>query len=509
MKKYAYIFVVLLCLASLQLAAGPFRYRAFHLDMRAEVMTMDALKSLADELSKDGINAIIMEYEATFPFEGHATICNANAFTKEEVKDFVNHCSSVGIDVIPLQHCFGHCEHILRHDRYKNLRESSKDPSQVCPLKTNEAVPVFTEIFKEVAALHPSQYFHIGADETYLLGSCKDCRKVDKSKLFVDYINAMCLIVEKMGKTPVIWADIILKYPDSLSELPENLVFVDWNYGWNPNRFGKLDNLFEQSVKMWGAGALRSHPDNWYLTQWMKHFNNIATLVPFAREHGYEGMVQTSWSTSGTYGYYFDTESEVIDMQPVRLVYPMSGFRILQKAFCVVVNSDETFEPEQFIRKYARDNFGFDRHGEDILMKYFSMPQEQINISSAGAKDVTGKPLPQILEECIDLRSEMSHLHPSNGQKEFSHWLLMLDLRINYLKFKEIDAALQDGKFTREEAVSLIGKLKLIIREEERLGRRFEKLNKGYLKNAEIDYFNYIKSFKMKDYYKRLNNILK
>ncbi|MFR6033300.1 MAG: hypothetical protein ACLUKN_09085 [Bacilli bacterium] len=32
----------------------------------------------------------------------------------------------MGIDVIPLQNCFGHCEYILRHDRYINLREDRR-----------------------------------------------------------------------------------------------------------------------------------------------------------------------------------------------------------------------------------------------------------------------------------------------------------------------------------------------------------------------------------------------
>lgn len=275
-----------------------FQVKAFYIDCRTQVMTLSAIKSLVDDLSQKGINTIVMEYEATFPFRKHATLCNEYSYTEEEVKDLVNYCSKKGIDVIPLQNCFGHCEYILRHDRYAALREDTKEVSQVCSLKIEPAKKVFREIFQEVAALHPSQYFHIGADETYLLGDCKDCSAVaareGKSRLFVDYIKAMSELVVEMGKIPIIWADIILMHPEALNELPKGLVFVDWNYGWEPNRFGKLDNLYAAGVEVWGAPSLRSGPDNVYLTQWEKHFNNLTTFVPFAREKGYTGMIQTS-----------------------------------------------------------------------------------------------------------------------------------------------------------------------------------------------------------------------
>ncbi len=155
-------------------------------------------------------------------------------------------------------------------------------------------------------------------------------------------------VVKELGKKPIIWADIILMHPE-VQELPKDLIYVDWNYGWEPDRFGKLDNLLKLGVKMWGAASLRSAPDNTYLTQWMKHFNNLATFLPFARAHGYEGIIETSWSTSGTYGFHYDNGWEVISMQPVRQVYPMSGFQLLIDAYCKAVNSSKSIQTETFL----------------------------------------------------------------------------------------------------------------------------------------------------------------
>ena len=504
-------FILLLVLLSLRVGhAEPFAVRAVHLDFRTEVMTLDAMRHLVDDLSREGVSTIVMEWEATFPFVKHATLSNASAFTEAEVRDFVAYCAARGIDVIPLQNCFGHCEYILRNERYGALREDRKDPSQVCPRRIEAATALFSEIFAEVAALHPSRYFHIGADETYLLGLCKDCRAVaereGKSRLFVDYVKAMCEVVRRLGKTPVIWADIILKYPEALDELPDDLIFVDWNYGWEPDRFGKLDNLFARGVKMWGAPALRSGPDNIYLTQWKRHFDNLAVFVDFARRHGYEGMIETSWSTSGTYGYFYDAGNEVLDMQPIRLVYPMSAFGILCDAYCDAVRSDAPFEPETFVKGWARTRLGLDETGAEVLWRYFSMPQEMVSVTAAGAKDARGRDVEEVLAECRAMRDELAQLRPRDGRDHVAHYLLMLDIRIEYLRFKCFEARYQSSEFRRSDIPALERDLAALVRDAAKIDKRFALLHKNYLKPAEIDYVNRMRTLKMKASYERLKS---
>ena len=47
---------------------GDFEIKGFHIDLRDEVMTMEGLKKTAYELSQMGLNTLIMEWEATFPY---------------------------------------------------------------------------------------------------------------------------------------------------------------------------------------------------------------------------------------------------------------------------------------------------------------------------------------------------------------------------------------------------------------------------------------------------------
>ncbi len=479
-----------------------FEIKGFHLDLRTEVMTMPALKDFAKELADIGVNTLIMEWEGTFPFQKHATISNKYAYTEQEVKDFISYCSALNIDVVPLQNCFGHVEYILQHDRYAHLKEDRKEVSQVCPMKEDENKAIFTEIFKEVVALHPSKYFHIGGDETYLLGSCPLCSKKaaeeGKSKLFVDYVKEMCDIVISMGKTPILWADIILKYPEARGELPKDLIFVDWNYGWDRNYFGKLDNLLETGATFWGAPSIRSHPDNIYLTQWEKHFDNQKDFIPFSRETGYKGMVMTSWSTSGTYGFRYDTNWEVVDMFPVRYVYPLSGFRILVAAYGESLKSKTPLNPTEFVTKYAQERFGLTKTESETLWSILRAPQETANKT---AKIV------QMRDDVLKLQGQMNALKAKRNVNEFEHLRLMLDIRVDHLVFREIEYRYESTEFTREQTSEFLKELEPLVKNSKELDKRFLKLNKGYLYDEELNEINISRSKKLLNLHTTLQNI--
>ena len=75
--------------AGAQEKAGQFKEKVMYVDFRTQVHTMDALKELAQKVAADGFTCMMLEYEATFPFEKHATLQNKYAFTKEEIKEYV------------------------------------------------------------------------------------------------------------------------------------------------------------------------------------------------------------------------------------------------------------------------------------------------------------------------------------------------------------------------------------------------------------------------------------
>jgi len=485
-----------------------FKVRGFHLDLRVQVMKMPALREFALQLSKNGFNALIMEWEASYPYEKHSVITGQYAYSREEVKNFIDYCKSLNIDVIPLQQSFGHVEYILRHYRYKELREDQKDFSQVNPLKEAECKALFTDLFKDMIASHNSPYIHIGGDETYLLGHSEESKKkvaaVGKGRLYGDYIKMLCEVVISLGKRPVIWADIALNYPDALVGLPKETIFVDWNYGWALNRFGDHEQLTKGGFEVWGSPSIRSHPDNYFLTEWRKHFENIRMFIPQAKDLGYQGMVMTSWSTSGLYSAIRESTSDFIDLQAIRRVYPISGFRMLITAYFDQMKNTRDFDIDQFVDRYSRDTYGFDARQAALFWTALQRAPYEVN---QGKVSQPGLSIASLLDSARQNSRELRSLKPLKNKEEFAHYLLMSDIRVFYLSCILIESEMNSASYTIDRAPELLKRLHTL--DPGQLNSRFEALNRHLLFAGEIQVENQLRNSRFELLKSKLNHPVK
>jgi hypothetical protein len=348
-----------------------------------------------------------------------------------------------------------------------------------------------------MASLHPSEYFHIGGDETYLLGFCDLCsQKAEtdgKSKLYVDHIKMLCEIVIGLGKRPVLWADIALKYPDALGELPEGTIFIDWNYGWKPDQFGDVEALSESGFEVWGAPSLRSSPDNYYITMWEKHFRNFRDFIPVGKELGYQGMILTSWSTSGRYSPVYEYGWEIIDLIPIRRVYPLTGFRISMAAFFEALESDPPFDPGSFRNEYCRSRFGFDEKQTSTFWEALTTTPYRIDNGEVG--DKKSMTIGMVLDSTSQAVKALHKLQPGKNQDEFEHFRLMMEIRENYLRFKELESIVNSEVFDPGLIPRFAAGLEAIIQKEEELSERFIQLNSDayYLSELEAENENRVR----------------
>lgn len=513
MRKYLAVWLILLitiCSVNAQNLVknqSPFIVKGFHIDLRIQVMKMGALKAFALKLSKTGINTIIMEWEGTYPFTKHPLIPNRYAYSREEIIGFINYCNFIGVDVIPLQQSFGHVEYILRNDRYKDLREDQKDFSQVCPLQTEQDKALFTDLYTDLASTHTSKYIHIGGDETYLLGHDERCRlkaaKEGKSKLYIDYIKMLCNIVIKLGKTPVLWADIALKYPEAIKLLPKGTVFIDWNYGWEMNRFGDHQKLMESGYEIWGSPALRSSPDNYFLTQWEKHFKNIRDFVPAAASMGYKGIVMTSWSTSGQYSPVFESEEEMAEEYAIRHVYPLSGFNMLVAAYTESITNAKPLNIESFITKYCKERYGFDAN--ESARFWHALKITPYEIRNGKVESIVQFSVKQILDSTKTALETLYKLNPDKNKDEFEHYRLMTGIRVNYLQFQDILQRVNSPLFTEAMVPSVLQELKNLMIGNDVLDLHFTELNKDFLNASEIKTENNLRDLRVQLLYDRLS----
>ena len=525
------LFLILLLIFSQTTIAGEtkqgvdFPVVAYHVDLRVQVMPLNALKALAKEVSGLGFNTIIMEWEATYPYKEHSIISSRYAYTRDEVKAFIEYCDKLGLDVIPLQQNLGHAEYILMHERYAYLRADKRRLSQVDPTRIEAARELFEELYSDMLSVHKSKYVHIGGDETRIL-DCDRCKKVwdeygeekGKSKLYVEYMKMIADIVIKRGKIPLLWADMILAHPEAISEMPNNAVYIDWNYGWKSDRFGENPTTLidKYGLKFWGATALRSAPDDYHVTSWDKHMKNQTDYIPYARRTGFEGMVLTSWSTSGEYGYeWFGPEVEVVELYPIRQAYPHAypndGFRMNTSAFVEGIRQEEPIVLRDFAREYASTRFDLTATDSDALWTilqseelYRSVPVGSKSLSGIRGLSAESRFVEPTLTEVRRLQAELKTIVPRRNHREFAHYVMQVDLREFYLSFRVVEDWTQSEAFTGEDKVEAVKHLQVLLDRSEDLDDRFSKLFRGVMYDSEIVNLNDYRNKKILLLHKRL-----
>lgn len=476
-----------------------FNIRGFHIDMRIEVMTIQALKNFAKYLSGLDINVIILEYAASFPFQKQATITGQNAYSRDQIKDFVSYCSELGIQVIPLLENLGHVQYILRHERYSNLRIEHDILSQIDPLN-KDSILLFNDLIEDLISVHPSKYIHLGGDETRHLNNKKFepyIQKYGVSKLYTQYMTQICDVAIKRGKTPLLWADMILKHPEAVEDLPiDKIIFINWIYdGADANRFGNVKALQDKGCTFWGSPALRSGPDNYFITGWKYHFDNIKAFIPYSRQADYTGMVMTSWSTSGVYDYQWESPSgALLAMYPLRNVYPLSGFNILVAAYSKALVQKDPIDPEQFVIEYGQEHFGLSKEESKILWDYLNHNQVVLGSGQSFEKKDIGK----IRGSFRKVSLPIHQINPLHHQQEFEHFKLMADIRLFYLSVRQVESIIESPEFTRSQINKVNEPLRTLVKASKELDSRFIVLNKGYLHDSELDRLNNLRNMRLK-----------
>ncbi|MGE5741224.1 MAG: family 20 glycosylhydrolase, partial [Candidatus Aminicenantes bacterium RBG_16_66_30] len=232
-------------------AAGPARLTGFHIDMNIAQFRGPYLRSALKALAAKGYNAIIWEVENNIRWETCPECVSPDAFTKAEFKDILAYSRSLGLEPIPLLQTIGHCEYVLKNERYKPLAEVPGRIDQYCP-RNPEVVAFLTKWLEEyLDVFGPVRVFHLGADEAYTLGECPRCRAFaaehSLSELYIDHINAMSWPLIDRGIRPVIWADMVLHHPEALDKLSRKIMLYDWLY----DRYEGCG-----TVQVWGRGSL-------------------------------------------------------------------------------------------------------------------------------------------------------------------------------------------------------------------------------------------------------------
>ena len=290
-----------------------FPHRGFYHDItRGKVPTLATLTSLVSKLSSYKINQLQLYVEHSFAFKNIPELwCDKDPLTHAEFRELDAWCWMHFIDLVPSLSTFGHLYELLRIGRFGRLNELDVGAG-VPPLNLWDRMAHYTidatnpgsfllvkSMLDEFLPLFGSRYCNICCDEPFDLGMGKNAclaAAAGKGRLYVEFVKKIIGVVREHGKTPMLWGDVILQYPELLPELPRDLVFLNWGYGADVT--GDAARTFaEHGVRHYVCPGVQG---------WSRFANDIETasvnirkMVHYGRENRAEGVLDTDWGDCG------------------------------------------------------------------------------------------------------------------------------------------------------------------------------------------------------------------
>lgn len=187
--------------------------------------------SYLGDLADQGINTVLIEYEDAFPFHGiDITHDPAVRWSPGILRQFTGKAKRRRIEVIPLQQCLGHLEYALSWDRYRHLAEDPDHPTMI-RIDEPAAQALVGQMLEQVIAAHPdSKYVHLGLDEVHELDRAAARLGCDPLELFLQQLRHLLRAVERAGKMPIIWADMLERHfrAGALDEFRDRVILMPW-----------------------------------------------------------------------------------------------------------------------------------------------------------------------------------------------------------------------------------------------------------------------------------------
>ena len=145
--------------------------RGFHVDLKSNLHRFDYLKGFLSVLPQYKINAVLLEWEAKFPFSRDLQdIRHKYCLTRSQADELVKICLRNRIEVIPFIQVLGNLQFLLKHEAFAKIREVPDDARTLCPLNP-ESIHVVQEMIHQVCKMHPqSLYLHLGGAEVEPFG---------------------------------------------------------------------------------------------------------------------------------------------------------------------------------------------------------------------------------------------------------------------------------------------------------------------------------------------------
>jgi len=289
-----------------------FGNRGYYHDVtRAKVPTLSQLMKLADLMASFKLNQLQLYVEHTYLYQGQSEVwTKTDPLTAEEILLLDDYCSKRYIELVPSISTFGHLYELLQSQSFSHLSEIDtcqgfsfvdRMNHHTLDISNDQSIQVVKEMIDDFIPLFRSKQFNICADETFDLGEGKNqqlAKELGKSKLYVDFLLQIINHVKGHQKEIMFWGDIIIKYPDHIKDLPQDLICLNWWY-WLNYPEDKVRLIAENGFRQYMCPGVNGW--NTLMNNHRMAYDNNKLMVDYGKRYQALGILNTDW---GDYGHW-------------------------------------------------------------------------------------------------------------------------------------------------------------------------------------------------------------
>ncbi|MDD4077106.1 MAG: family 20 glycosylhydrolase [Bacilli bacterium] len=287
------------------------KIRGFMMDVsRDKVPQIATVKKIIDFMSDLKMNHLELYVEGFsygYPSFKHY-LAEDGFISVEEYRELENYARENFIDLVPNQNGFGHMAKWLEKEEFKDLAElpeglflwgRHRKPGTLNPLD-ERSLDLIKTMYHDMLPNSSSRYFNMNFDEPFELGKGKSkeaCEQYGVGNVYIDYVLKAYCEIKKYDKTPLIWGDVLIKHPELLQRLPQDMIFIDWGYDAGYPFSQNLKKLKELGIKFMAAPGTTSWCS--FTGRTFDWWENITNACVYTKIYDGEGVLLTDWGDFG------------------------------------------------------------------------------------------------------------------------------------------------------------------------------------------------------------------
>lgn len=285
----------------------------FQIDVARRLERPQVLFDAVAGIGECGYDMCALYLEDAYDYPGHPAIGRPHAYGVETMRELAARCARQGIELIPVIPSLGHCGWITRKPPYARLDEGHAEEKCFGTVRVDleETYELLESLYRGWCDHITGRYLHVGLDESPYIGYQAAQRGLARAEweLFADHCRRLQEIAGRLGRTMIMWGDMLCYFPEALDRLPKGIVVADWYYYSFPTAprvelFNFTDTdlsgaLRARGVEVWGVPSVWP---NMPFPDVGDRFENLASWLRYGGERGIAGILNTDWENSS--GFY-------------------------------------------------------------------------------------------------------------------------------------------------------------------------------------------------------------